>query len=127
MADDLRKIFKENLQFYMNDQGKTQADMARHFGISTATASDWYNGNKIPRADKLQSIADWLCIDLSDLLTDPEQRQEKKYYLDDETREYVDFLHKNPEHKVLFDASRKVSKEDINKALKAIGLFIDEK
>lgn len=46
MSDDVRSIFKENLQMYMTEQNKTQADMARYFGISTATASDWYNGKK---------------------------------------------------------------------------------
>lgn len=41
-------------------------------------------------------------------------RPDSKYYFDDETAEYADFLHKNPEHKVLFDASRKVKREDID-------------
>lgn len=48
------------------------------------------------------------------------------YYIDENAREYADFLHKNPEYKVLFDASRKVKTEDLQKALKAIGIFIDE-
>lgn len=49
-----------------------------------------------------------------------------EYYQDDSVREIAEFLHKNPEYKVLFDANKKVKKEDIQKALKAIGLFIDE-
>lgn len=43
---------------------------------------------------------------------EPKEAQES-YYLDDEAREMAEFLFKNPEYKVLFDASRKVSKEDI--------------
>ena len=39
--------------------------------------------------------------------------KQAEYYLDDEAREYAEFLHKNPEYKVLFDASRKVKKKDI--------------
>lgn len=37
----------------------------------------------------------------------------QEYYINDEAREMAEFLFKNPEYKVLFDASRKVKKEDI--------------
>lgn len=43
---------------------------------------------------------------------EPETNQES-YYIDDDAREMAQFLFENPEYKVLFDASRKVSKEDI--------------
>mgnify|MGYP003294860546 CR=1 FL=1 len=51
---------------------------------------------------------------------------EQAYYLDEKTKEIAEFLHKNPEYSVLFDASKKVKPEDMQKALKAINLFIDE-
>ena len=35
------------------------------------------------------------------------------YYLNDDAREMAQFMFENPEYKVLFDASRKISKEDI--------------
>jgi hypothetical protein len=35
------------------------------------------------------------------------------YYLDDDARDMAQFMYENPEYKVLFDASRKVKKEDI--------------
>jgi len=52
--------------------------------------------------------------------------EDDSYYQNKEAGAYADFLHKNPEYKVLFDASQKVKKEDLQKALKAIGLFIEE-
>ena len=36
-----------------------------------------------------------------------------EYYLDPEAAELAEFLHKNPDYKVLFDASRNVKPEDI--------------
>jgi transcriptional regulator with XRE-family HTH domain len=44
---------------------------------------------------------------------EPETNQES-YYVDDDAREMAEFLFNNPEYKVLFDASRKVKKEDID-------------
>ena len=37
----------------------------------------------------------------------------EKYYLNDDAREMAQFMFDNPEYKVLFDATRKVKKEDI--------------
>lgn len=111
MADDLRIIFATNLRRHMNAQNKTQADMARHFGISTATASDWYNGNKIPRADKLQSIANWLHIDLADLLSDPEQIPSKTYYLDPETAQIAQKIF--TDDKILFDVYQSSKRDQL--------------
>ena len=117
MSDDVRSIFKENLQMYMTEQNKTQADMARYFGISTATASDWYNGKKIPRSDKLQSIATWLGIELQDLLTDPEQHKDMPgYYRDPKTAKMAQKIFENSDLRALFDASEDASPEDLRMA-----------
>lgn len=68
MDEKLRLIFSDNLRQFLQLRGKTQADMAKYIGVSTATASDWCNGVKIPRTDKLQAIANWLHIDLDSLM-----------------------------------------------------------
>lgn len=68
MDRKLIEIFADNIQKIMKEKDKTQADLARYFKVSSATASDWYNGKKMPRADKLQSLANWLNVELSDLL-----------------------------------------------------------
>ena len=39
--------------------------------------------------------------------------EKDSYYLDDDAREMAQFMFDNPEYKVLFDATRKVKKEDI--------------
>ncbi|MBR6350978.1 MAG: helix-turn-helix domain-containing protein [Firmicutes bacterium] len=75
MDDELRKKFAENLRDALNRADKTQADMAKYMGISTATASDWFNGQKMPRVDKIQSLCNWLQIELTDLLIEPSWRQ----------------------------------------------------
>ena len=48
------------------------------------------------------------------------------YDLDEESLELANFAFQNPEYKVLFDATRKVKPNDIKKALKAIGIVIDD-
>lgn len=53
-----RQIFAENLRYYMNRAGKTQADLYKYMNVTSTTASAWYNGQKAPRLDKIKKYAD---------------------------------------------------------------------
>lgn len=107
-------IFSKNLSYYMNKYDITQAVLAKKIGVSPATISNWCNGIKLPRMDKVDALANYFGIRRSDLMVEKnEQPEEPTYYLDEAAREAAEFLHKNPDYKVLFDASRKVKKEDI--------------
>ena len=68
MDDNLRDIFSNNLKHLLSENEKTQADMCKYMNISSATASDWCNSKKMPRADKLQSLCTWLHCELNDLI-----------------------------------------------------------
>lgn len=118
MADDVRRIFMVNLQRFMSADGKTQADMARYFSISTATASDWYNGRKIPRADKLQAIAEWLGVGIGDLLMEyvPENGQDEGYYVNKETADVANEILNNSDMRILFDAAKGADPEALQMA-----------
>lgn len=113
MADEeLRKIFAKNLNNFLALNGYKQADLARHMKVSTATTAKWCTGQTLPRIDKIQSICNWLGIEKADLLNEhPDPTDE--YYINKDSRDLAEFLHKNPKYKVLFDASRKVKPDDI--------------
>lgn len=68
MDKKLYTTFAENLKKWLQRREKSQIELANYMHVSAPTVSDWVNGKKMPRADKLQSIANWLVIDLSDLL-----------------------------------------------------------
>jgi transcriptional regulator with XRE-family HTH domain len=69
MDEDLRRIFSENLNYWLERRGKTQADLYKKMAVTSATASDWCNGKKTPRVDKIVDIAIWLMIEVTDLIT----------------------------------------------------------
>ena len=115
MANEkLKQLFASNLKYWLKQRDKTQADLSRYMKVSSATTSDWCNGYKMPRTDKIQSICSWLGLELDDLLKERDPNtKDVNYYMNDDARELAEFLFNNPEYKVLFDASRKVKKEDI--------------
>ena len=127
MADkELRELFASNLKYWLEVRGKTQADLRRYMDVSSATASDWCNGRKIPRTDKIRAICAWLNIELDDLLTQKSDNERTPYYLTEEVRELAEFLYTNPEYKALFDAARDVRKTDMELVMQLIERFRDK-
>lgn len=66
-AQKERDIFASNFKRILNMRGKTQSDVATYLGVRTSTVSDWANARKYPRVDKMQMIADYLEVVISDL------------------------------------------------------------
>lgn len=66
-AQKERNIFSANLRYYMEQSKKNQVDLANDLGVTSSTVSDWVNAKKYPRVDKMQMIADYLGILISDL------------------------------------------------------------
>lgn len=63
-----KKIFSENLKYYMNKLGKSQIDLVTEFGFDKSTVSTWFNGTRLPRMDKVDALAKYLGIKRSDLI-----------------------------------------------------------
>ncbi len=116
-------IFAKNLNSYMELHDETQASIAKAIGVSPATVSNWCNAIKLPRMDKVDRLCAHFGIQRSDLMNEKTEEPTDHYYLDEDAREAAEFLHKNPDYKVLFDASRKVKKEDIDFVRQMIDRF----
>lgn len=121
MSEELYKqIFSKNLLKYMNLNNKTQIDLINDLGFNKSAVSTWCKGTRLPRMNKIDSLAKYFGIKRSDLIEEHSSNEKQSYYLDEDMRELADFLHKNPEYKVLFDVSRKIKKEDIDFAKKIL-------
>lgn len=97
----------------MKAHGCTAYKVSVETGIAQSTLSDWKKGKSTPKQDKMQKIADYFNVSLEYLMTGVEKDVSEPYYLNDDAREMAQFMFENPEYKVLFDATRKVKKEDI--------------
>ena len=97
--------------------GISQVALADKVGISKQSLYKYENGiiTNIP-SDKIEEIASVLNTTPAYIMgwDDEAISAEDSYYLNDEARDMAEFLFKNPEYKVLFDASRKVKPEDID-------------
>lgn len=66
--NEARMIFAQNLRQIADKKGITQSEIVLATGCSSATVSDWFNGKKYPRPNRMQRIADTLGVCISDLI-----------------------------------------------------------
>ena len=84
---DNKNVFASNLKYYMEQRGKSRREICAALGFSYYTFSDWVNGKKYPRMDKVEILADYFGILKSDLIesrsTEHREMQKKNDTLTD--------------------------------------------
>lgn len=118
-----REVFSRNLNYYMNLYDKTRREVAADLNISYTTFTSWLNGTNYPRIDKIERLANYFHINKADLIEDKYKytsSESQGYYNDPEVAELAEELRTNPDYRILFDASKDLTKEDINTVLKII-------
>ena len=65
--DDVKIIFKENLNYYLDLRDKTQLELSKYIGVSNTAVNNWVNGYTAPRMDKVDKICEFLGVTRSDL------------------------------------------------------------
>lgn len=75
---DNKNIFAKNLKKYMDMRGKTRREVSGALGVSYYTFSDWINGKKYPRMDKVEALANYFGILKSDLIEEKKNDELKK-------------------------------------------------
>lgn len=101
-----KSIFADNLKKYMDQNNVSRRELCATLGFSYYTVSDWVNGKKYPRMDKVETLANYFGIQKSDLI---EEKQEEEKPVND------DGLTEN--QRVLIDFAKTLSDEQAGKVL----------
>ena len=124
----------EMIKKYRQEHGMSMDEFASRCGLSKAYISLIERGKNtrsdkpiVPSIDTVKAIADVLGVDLNVLLRSMGYDAPMKtvitiepgygdngYYTDPEVAEYAEELRTNPKYRLLFDASKDLSKEDID-------------
>lgn len=128
-----------NIKKWREFRNLKQTELAEMIGVSDKTVSSWEINRTEPKMGMVEKICAALNCKKTDIIgeniaeeTDIEcfniqmgksnslyrslayqEAMNEVYYLDEDARNLAQFMFENPEYKVLFDASRKVKKEDI--------------
>ena len=63
-----KAIFSKNLKYYIEQSGKDRRELAQIWGFPYSTVTEWINGRKYPRIDRIEIMADYFGILKSDLI-----------------------------------------------------------
>lgn len=74
---ETKKIFAENLIRLLGEHNKTQLDLANQMNVAASTVSSWCTGDKMPRMDKVEWMAEYFGVPTSALI-EPIQTTEAK-------------------------------------------------
>ena len=99
-----KSIFANNLNKHMTLRNITRRDLCAALGFSYYTVSDWCNGKKYPRMDKVEILANYFGIQKSDLIEEAMVEEKKedneilaeiivRMRMDDEFRSLVESIY----------------------------------
>ena len=112
-----REIFGRNLTYYMNQNRINGVTLAKYMNVSSATISDWMHGKKMPRVDKLKSLANYFRINMTDLTDDDDGKsQQDTYYINPETARVAQAIYDDSDLHALFDAAQDSKPGDLKMA-----------
>lgn len=94
-----KETMAKNLRYYIERSGKDRRELSEIWGFPYSTVTEWINGRKYPRIDRIEVMAEYFGILKSDLIEEKtdehREMQEKNDALADiivEMRTDVDFM-----------------------------------
>ncbi len=111
-----KAIMAKNIQHYMGIKGVSRNDICDALGIKYTTFTDWVKGNTYPRIDKIELMANYFGISKSDLVEEHDP-DEPSYYTNPETAKLAQEVFDDSNLRVLMDASKDLSPEDLKLAI----------
>lgn len=65
-----KEVFSKNLKRYIAESGKDRRELAKIWGFPYSTVTEWINGKKYPRIDRIEKMANYFGVLKSDLIED---------------------------------------------------------
>lgn len=63
-----KETMSKNLKYFIEKSGKDRRELAEEWGFPYSTVTEWINGKKYPRIDRIEIMADYFGILKSDLI-----------------------------------------------------------
>lgn len=73
-----KEVFAKNLRYYMEKKGVDRVRVCEALGFKYTTFTDWFNGTKYPRMDKIELLAQYFGILKSDLIEEHDHDAERQ-------------------------------------------------
>lgn len=109
--DKMKRLFSQRLVSVMQENNINQVELSKILGVSESTVGKWILCKAIPRMGVIQKLSDYFHVGKSYFL---EEDANTGYYTDPTVNAYAEQLRSNPNMRLLFDATKDMTKEDID-------------
>lgn len=115
-----KETMSKNLKYYIERSGKDRKTLADIWGFPYSTVTDWINGNKYPRIDRIEVMADYFGILKSDLI---EERTEEHREMQKKNNIQADIVLRMQRDDVFMEAVESLYNMDSDKLLGLLALL----
>ena len=118
----------KRLRKAVENSGYSQTQLCEITGINKGALSSYLSGRYYPKQQAIEKLSEALNVPIFWLMgydteSDSDSQEEDSYYIDKEARELAQFLYENPKYKILFDAAKDVSADDLEMVKTIIDKF----
>ena len=114
-------MFYDTFLYLCNQHGISPSAAVVDMGFQKSVATRWKNGT-VPRDANLMKVADYFGVTTDYLLTG-EKKSPDNLSEDEELYELLEELKNNPGKRLLFDKTKKATKEDIEKIIAMVDII----
>lgn len=112
-AQAIMELFSMRLQLLLDRNQITQAELSNILGVSPSTVNKWLFKKSVPRMGVIEKLSAYFGVPKSYFLENDADMEKQRYYLNPETARLAQEVYDNPDLRILFDASRHLTPEDI--------------
>jgi ribosome-binding protein aMBF1 (putative translation factor) len=106
-----KETMSKNLKYYIERSGKDRKTLAEIWGFPYSTVTDWINGNKYPRIDRIEVMADYFGILKSDLIEEKTEEHREMQKRNDTLTDIVLELRRDEDFLSIVEAIYNMDKE----------------
>ena len=115
-----KETMSKNLKYYIERSGKDRKELAEIWGFPYSTVTEWINGKKYPRIDRIEIMADYFGILKSDLI---EEKSEEHREMQEKNNILVDVIARLRTDPEFLSVVERISKLD-SEQLHGLSVFI---
>lgn len=115
-----KETMSKNLKYYIERSGKDRRELSEIWGFPYSTVTEWINGKKYPRIDRIEVMADYFGILKSDLI---EEKSVEHREMSKKNSDIVDATIKMRNNDVFFELVNKLKELDDEKLSSILNLL----
>lgn len=106
-----KETMSKNLKFYIERSGKDRQELCKIWGFPYSTVTEWINGKKYPRIDRIEIMADYFGILKSDLIEEKTEEHIEMHKKNDALSDIIIELRTDKEFMSIVETIYKMDKE----------------